>query len=61
MELKLLKNIWKTDESYLGFYCTNIFQSSVIYPNLKELLNNNILKEEEFCDVSHSRKEKKRK
>lgn len=43
----------------MGFYCINIFQSSVIYPNLKELLNNNILKEEELCDVSHSRKEKK--
>ncbi|HMB64716.1 MAG TPA: hypothetical protein VKN36_16665, partial [Eudoraea sp.] len=52
MNLSLRQNIWKSDESGLGFYCVNIIESSLVNPDLKELLKSDILKEREFKEIS---------
>ena len=59
MNLELKQNIWKSDESGLGFYCVNIFECSEKKPELKELLENGILKEKEFGPISTMKKELK--
>ena len=59
MNLELKQNIWKSDESGLGFYCVNIFECSEKNPELKELLKNNILKEKEFGPIKTMEKELK--
>lgn len=48
MDIKRTHNIWKLDESGLGFYCVNTFQCSWRNPNIKALLRYKILKEEQF-------------
>lgn len=48
MPLKLIENIWKSNESGLGFYCVNIFKILKANPSLNYLLNNNILNDEQF-------------
>ncbi|MEO0505369.1 MAG: hypothetical protein AAF090_04405 [Bacteroidota bacterium] len=48
MNIELKQNIWKSDESGLGFYCINIYECSKQNPDLEELLKNDILKEKEF-------------
>tara|TARA_R100000306_G_scaffold22765_4_gene26143 strand:- start:119 stop:631 length:513 start_codon:yes stop_codon:yes gene_type:complete len=56
MTLELRQNIWKSDESGLGFYCVNIFECSEKNPELKELLKNRILKEKEFGPIRTMKK-----
>jgi hypothetical protein len=59
MKIELKRNIWKSDESGLGFYCVNIFECSQDSPNLMDLLENEILKEEEFGPIGTTKKESK--
>lgn len=59
MKFELKQNIWKSDESGLGFYCLNIFECSVKSPELKDLLKNKILKEKEFGPIKTMKKELK--
>ncbi|MFT5918181.1 MAG: hypothetical protein ACJAWV_003510 [Flammeovirgaceae bacterium] len=59
MKLELKKNIWKSDESGLGFYCLNIFECSEMNPNIKDLLINKILKEKEFGSIENINTESK--
>lgn len=55
MYLELEKNIWEVKS--LGFYCINIFKCSENNPNLKNLLSNNVLNENEFGPVDRLKKE----
>lgn len=59
MNIELKQNIWKSDESGLGFYCLNIYECSTKNPDLKELLKNEILKEKEFGPIETMKKELK--
>jgi len=59
MKIELKQNIWKADDSGLGFYCVNIFECSQDCPNLMELLKNEILKEKEFGPIQTMKKELK--
>jgi hypothetical protein len=59
MNLELKQNIWKSDKNGLGFYCVNVIESSTNNPNLSELLQSEILKENEFGDVKSMNKSSK--
>ena len=51
MNLELQQNIWKADANGIGFYCLNIFECSQINPDIQELLQNEILKDNEFGQI----------
>lgn len=53
MPLKLLKNIWKSNQNGLGFYCVNIFKTQKLNPTLKYLLESNVLNDEQFGNVEN--------
>jgi len=50
MPLKLIENIWKSNENGLGFYLINIFQKFDTDLSLKNLLQSNILNDTQFGD-----------
>ena len=56
MNIELKENIWKSDESALGFYCVNIFECSEKNPELSKMLQNRILKEIDFGPIETMRK-----
>ena len=55
MDIKLKENIWKSDKSFLGFYCVNIFECSEMNTNLERLLKYKILKEIDFGPIKTMR------